>query len=153
MELETFKHQVCLRKIGYEMHYHWGQTTAKTECDNFEYRTSWKKSSANLTVVGWGNNRVVYKASSKSVKPKIYVWCFNKIGRSIFKNNNQISSTVTTRTQAFLTEWTGTFPSQWLVSEWKNGGVSACLNGWSYSSECVGVIILTKMKAMIHRLS
>ena len=96
-----------------------------------------KKNSANLTVVGWSNNRVVYKASSKSFKPKIFVWCFNKIERSIFKNNIQINSTVTTRTQAFST---GTLPRQWLVSKWKNGGVSACLNGWSYSSECVGVV-------------
>ena len=99
-----------------------------------------KKSSANLTVVGWSNNRVVYKASSKSFKPKLFVWRFNKIERSIFKNSTKINSTVTTRTQAFTTEWTGMLPRQWLVSKWKSDGVSACLNGWSYSSECVGVV-------------
>ena len=78
-----------------------------------------KKSRANLTVVGWNNNRVVYIASSKSSKPKIFVWRLNEIGKTIFKNNNQINSTVTTRTQVFLTEWTRTLPSKWLVSEWK----------------------------------
>ena len=57
-----------------------------------------KKSSAYLTVVGWNNNRVVNIASSKSSKSKIFVWPLNKIGKTIFKNNNQINSTVTTRT-------------------------------------------------------
>ena len=56
-----------------------------------------KKSSANLTVVCWSNIRVVYKASSKSFKPKIFVWRFNRIERSIFKNKIQINSTVTTQ--------------------------------------------------------
>ena len=61
-------------------------------------RIKQKKSRANLTVVGWNNNRVVYIASSKSSKPKIFVWRLNEIGKTIFKNNNQINSTVTTRT-------------------------------------------------------
>ena len=56
-----------------------------------------KKKSENLTAVGWNNNRMVYIASSKSSKPKILVWHLNKTGRTIFKNNNEINSTVTTR--------------------------------------------------------
>ena len=51
-----------------------------------------KKGSANLTVAGYNYNRV----ASKSSKPKIYLWHLNKIGKTIFKNNNQINSTVTT---------------------------------------------------------
>ena len=34
-----------------------------------------------------------------------------KLKNDIFKNNNQISSTVTTRTCALSTEWTKTWPS------------------------------------------
>ena len=68
------------------------------DCDNFEHHASSKKKSrANLTVVGWNNNRVGHTASSKSSKPKIFVWRLNKIGKTIFKNNNQINSTVTMR--------------------------------------------------------
>ena len=101
MELETFKQQVCLRKIGYANALSlWGNSRKKMGCDNFEHHTSSKKkkkSSENLTAVGSNNNRMVYIASSKSSKPKILVWHLNKTGRTIFKNNNEINSTVTTR--------------------------------------------------------
>ena len=41
---------------------------------------------------------------------------------SIFKNKNQINSTVVTRTWVLSTKWTRTRPSAELVSKWKNGG-------------------------------
>ena len=99
MELETFKQQVCLRKIGYANALSlWGNSRKKMGCDNFEHHTSIKKKkSENLTAVGWSNNLVVNIASSKSSKSKIFVWHLNKTGRTIFKNNNEINSTVTTR--------------------------------------------------------
>ena len=46
-----------------------------------------------------------------------------KLKESIWKNKNQINSTVTIRTWVLSTEWTRTWPSTGLVSEWKNGGV------------------------------
>ena len=43
------------------------------------------------------------------------IWA--KLKRSIIKNNNQINSTVTTRTWVFLKVWIRTFPSTRLISE------------------------------------
>ena len=40
-----------------------------------------------------------------------------KLKENIFKNNNQINSTVTTRPWVLSTEWTRTWPSTGLVSE------------------------------------
>ena len=71
------------------MHYHWSQTAAKTpNVTILNISCQAKNSSENLTMVGWNNNRVVNIASSKSSKPKIFVWRLNKIKKSIFKNNN-----------------------------------------------------------------
>ena len=99
MELKTFKQQVCLRKIGYANALSLGANSRKKmDCDNFEHRTSSKKKkSENLTGIDWNNSRMVYIGFSKSSKPKILVWHMNKIGKTIFKNSNEINSTVTTR--------------------------------------------------------
>ena len=71
------------------MHYHWSQTPAKTpNVTILNISCQAKNSNENLTMVGWNNNRVVNIASSKSSKPKIFVWRLNKILKSIFKNNN-----------------------------------------------------------------
>ena len=99
-----------------QMHYHQGQTAAKkwtvTILNIAHQAKKKKKKSENLTGIDWNNSRMVYIASSKSSKPKILVWHLNKTGKTIFKNSNEINSTVTTRKQVFLTEWAGTLPSQ-----------------------------------------
>ena len=59
----------------------------KKECDHFEQRTSSKKSSATLTVVC---------LNYLNLRDLFGVWI--KLKESIFKNNHQINSTVTTRT-------------------------------------------------------
>ena len=80
---------MCLAKIGYANALSLeSNSRKKAEFDNIEHLMSSKKSSENLTMVGWNNNRVVNIASSKSSKPKIFVWRLNKIKKSIFKNNN-----------------------------------------------------------------
>ena len=68
---------------------------------HFRQRTSSKKSSATLTVIGLKSNRAVYIAFSKFSEPKRFVQHLNKV-ESIFKNNNQINSPVTTRTAGFF---------------------------------------------------
>ena len=45
---------------------------------------------------------------------------------SLFKNNNQVNSTIRTRTWVLWTKWTRIWLITVLVSEWKNG---VCLNG------------------------
>ena len=108
------------------MHYHWWQTPAK--------KGTWllwkvhikQKSSATLTVVDQSNTSAVYISSSESCEPKRYIRWWNKLKESIFKNNNQIDSTITTRTWVLSTKWTRTWSGIILISEWKYG---VCLNG------------------------
>ena len=61
------------------MHYWCGQTAAKMECEHFGQRTSSKKSSANLSVVGTNGNRAVCIASSKFSEPKRFVRRLKKV--------------------------------------------------------------------------
>ena len=73
LELTTFE-QIT------QMHYCWGQTAVKKkECGHFGQRTSIKKGSAALAVVGLNDNRVVYIASSKFSEPKRFVWHLKKV--------------------------------------------------------------------------
>ena len=51
----------------------------KKECGHFGQRTSIKKGSAALAVVGLNDNRVVYIASSKFSEPKRFVWHLKKV--------------------------------------------------------------------------
>ena len=74
------------------------------------------------------------------------VWTNPK--ENIFKSNNQINSTVTTRRWALSTEWTRTRSGRGLVYEWKNDGVPlswmvnvVLQNAWMF-------MVLIKMKAM-----
>ena len=62
-----------------------GKQLQKKERYDFEQRTSGKKGSAFLTVVGWDNNRAAYReayiVSSKSSVPKRFVRRWNKVER------------------------------------------------------------------------
>ena len=61
------------------MHYCWEQTAAKKKCGHFGQRTSSKKSSATLTVVGLNDKRAVYIASFKFSEPKRFVRRLNRV--------------------------------------------------------------------------
>ena len=88
LELITFEQQVYSTKIGYTNVLSLGRNSRKKkECDHFEQRTSSKKSSATLTVVC---------LNYLNLRDLFGVWI--KLKESIFKNNHQINSTVTTRT-------------------------------------------------------
>ena len=70
-----------------------------------------------------------------------------KLKESIFKNNNQIKSTVTTRAWVLSAEWTRAWPITGLVSRWKSSGGPRLFEWqvlffrvWGYC------ILLTKMK-------
>ena len=97
------------------MHYNWGQTAAKKERGHFKQGTSTKKQ-RNFDS-SQSNNRVVCIASI-SFESKNFFRRLNKVERSIFENNNQINSTVTTRRWVLLTEWTRSQPGTGLVYEW-----------------------------------
>ena len=62
-----------------------------------------------------------------------FFWMFwNLLKEIILKNNNQINSTVTTRTWVLSTEWTRTWANAVLLSKWKNNGGLRLLE-WSMS--------------------
>ena len=61
------------------------------------------KKQCNFTVVGQNDSSAIYIGSSKSCEPKRFVPSRNKVEKNIFKNNNQISSTVTVRTWVLST--------------------------------------------------
>ena len=88
----------------------------KEERGHLVQRSGYKANSSVTCVVGQNDTRTVYKASSESCQPKRFIWCWYKVERK-FKNNNQINSTVTTRTWILSTEWNRTQTSTGLVSE------------------------------------
>ena len=63
-----------------------------------------------------------------------------KFKESIFKKNNQIKFTVTTRTWVLSTEWTTAWPITGLVPDKKMVVVPVCLNVRCCSSECEGIV-------------
>ena len=75
------------------MHYHWGQTAAKK-----------KKKRGHF---GWLERQwAVYIASYESCQPNRDLFSVGtKLKESIFKDNSQINSTVTTRTCVLSTDW------------------------------------------------
>ena len=56
----------------------WGKQLEKQERYHFEQRTSSKKGSATLTVVGWNNKREFYIVCSEDSEPKRIVQHWNK---------------------------------------------------------------------------
>ena len=90
------------------MHYKRDKKQQKKEPNHVKQRTSSKKCSATLVGFSWNNNRAVHSASNCfSFKPKRLVWSYN----------NQISSTVTTRTWVLLVQWNRIKPSAGMASE------------------------------------
>ena len=80
------------------------------------------------------------------------VW--TKLKESIFKSNNQINSTVTTRTWVLQTEMTRIGPSTRLVSKWANSGGPRLLEWLMLFLRMNGYcIVLTKLKVMSPYLS
>ena len=123
---------------------HWVQTAAKTG--------TWLPWTVHIKQKKQCNfDRMVYIASSKFSGPKRFIWrgIWTKLKEIIFKNKNQINSTVITRTWDLLTEWTRMWPSTRLLSEWKNVG-GPCLLEWSmiFFRLCECCIVLAKMNTM-----
>ena len=84
----------------------------------------------------------VYIASFESCQPNRDLFGVGaKLKKSIFKNNNQINSTVRTRKWILSAEWMRTFQVQdWYPSK-KMVVFPVCLNGRCCSSGCVGIAL------------
>ena len=66
----------------------------------------------------WLEQQSAYIASSESSQPNQNLFGVgSKLKEHIFKSNNQINSTVTTRTWVLSKEWIRTWPNTGLVSE------------------------------------
>ena len=123
MASTTFEQEVCSTKVGYENTLSLGTNS----CKNRNVATL--NSAAHIQqkrpvtcVAGQNDSRALYIASSESCQPERNLFRVGtKLKESIFKNNNQINSTVTTRTWLLPTEWIRTWPNTGLVFEWKNG--------------------------------
>ena len=91
-------------------------------------------------MAGKNDKRAFYIVSSESCQPYRNLFGVGtKLKESIFKSNNQINSTVTTR--VLSKEWIITWPNTGLVSNETMVVVPACFKGRCCSSECVGIVL------------
>ena len=110
LELTTFEQQVCLIKNRFcKCTIVGGKQTPKKECEHFRQRRSSKKRSANWQCLVWTTTErcTLLFLNFMNLRDLFGVW--RKLKESIFKNSNQISSTVTTRTGIFSKRWTRAF--------------------------------------------
>ena len=140
LELTTLEREMCSTKIG----------SANTPSSGTNSCKKWNMTTLNSAahikqkrcvtyVAGQNGSKVLYIASSESCQPNRNLsGVGTKLKESLFKSNNQINSSVTTRTWVLSKEQIRTWPN--------TGLVTVCLNGRSCSSGCVG-IVLTKIKA------
>ena len=121
----------------------------KKERDHFKQRTSNKKGKGILTLFGTTGGRFTEPLLNPlSVRDLFGVW--TKLKESIFKSNNRINSTVTTRTWLLSIKWTRTRPvaRAWYMNQ-KMMVPPPFLESWILFFRMRGCcILLTKMKAM-----
>ena len=85
---------MCSAKIDYVNTLHWGQIAAKKRNVSTLNSTTHIRQKRYVTcVAGQNDSKELYRASSESCQPN-----GTKLKESIFKSNNKINSTVTTRT-------------------------------------------------------
>ena len=104
------------------MHYRWGQTASKR-----------RKVATLNSAHEVKKARQFWRLEQEQDNLQRFFWMFwNLLKEIILKNNNQINSTVTTRTWVLSTEWTRTWANAVLLSKWKNNGGLRLLE-WSMS--------------------
>ena len=127
LELATFEQQVCSTM---QMHCHWEKIAARKGTWPLWIAHIKQKSNVTLSVLLW-----TYEI-------------FLELEQS-WKSNNQINSTVTTRTWVLLTEWTKVWAVTGLVSMWKNDCGPCLFEWWMLFPRVRGYCtVLTKMKAL-----
>ena len=100
LELTTFKQEVCSTKIGYANTLSSGTNSCKKRNVTALNSTAHIKQKCYVaSVAGKNDKRVLYIASSEPCQPIRNLFSVGtRLKESIFKSNNQINSTVTTRT-------------------------------------------------------
>ena len=100
LELTTFEQEVCSTKIGYANTLSSGTNSCKKRnVATLNSAAHIKQKRCVTCVAGQNDSRALYIASSESCQPNRNLFGVGtKLKESIFKSNNQINSTVTTRT-------------------------------------------------------
>ena len=100
LELKTFKQEVYSTKISYANTLSSGTNSCKKRnVTTSNSAAHIKQKCCVACVAGKNDNRVFYIASSESCQPNRNLFSVGtKLKGSMFKSNNQINSTVTTRT-------------------------------------------------------
>ena len=119
LELTTFEQQVCSTKIRYENALFLGINSFKKETwPLWTAHIEQKSSEASIRTTTVQFTQLLLNL----VKLRDLFGVGKKLKESIFKNNNQISSTLTTKTWVLPAEWIRTWWSSVLVPKWKNVG-------------------------------
>ena len=119
LELTTFEQEVCSTKIGYANTLSSGTNSCKKRnVTTLNSAAHIKQKCCVACVAGKNDKRALYIASPESCQPNRNLFGVGtKLKESIFKSNNQIISTVTTRTWVLSKEWIRTWQNTGLVSE------------------------------------
>ena len=100
LELTPFEQEVCSTKRSYAIHYHWETNSCKKKyVTTLNSAAHIKQKSCAASVAGKNEKRAIYIASSESCQPNRNLFGVRtNLKGSTVKSNNQINSTVTTRT-------------------------------------------------------
>ena len=135
----TLEQQVCSRT---QMHYNWQQTVSKEKNVATLYITHYAITQKTAQLWQWLVRTITGQFTQvllNLVNLRDFLCVGTKLKESIFKNNNQINSNVTTRTWVLSTEW----PERGQLQDWypkeKMEVVPVCLNGRCCSLGCVGI--------------
>ena len=110
---------MCSTKIGYANTLSSGTNSCKkSNVAPLNSAAHIKQNRCVTCVDGQNDSRALYRASSESYQANRNLFDVGtKLKESIFKSNNQINSTVTTRTGVLSKEWIITWPNTGLVYE------------------------------------
>ena len=133
---------MCSTKIGYANTLSVGTNSCKKRnMTTLNSAAHIKQKCCVACAVGKNDKRVLHIASQSCQPNRNSFGVGTKLKESVFQINNQINSTVTTRTWVLSKEWIRTWPKTELVSNETMVVVTICFNGRCCSSGCVGIVL------------
>ena len=145
LKLATFEPQVFSRKVSYANALSLGTNSCKKKkrifSANIDQRTSSKKAMLLSQLLVRTISGQLTKLYLNLVNLSDLFGVGRKLKESVFKNNNQINSTVTTKSWVLSTEWTRTWPKKYKKCDKKMVVVPICLNSRCCSLECMKIVL------------
>ena len=141
--LPTFEQEVCSTKMGYANTLSLGTNSwKKRNVTTLNNTVCIKQKCCVACVTGKNDKRVFYIASSEFCQLNRNLFDIRtKLQESIFKSNNQVNFTVTTRTLVLSKEWIRMWSNTGLVLNETMVVVHVCFNGRCCSSKPVGIVL------------